>query len=66
MGFAPADNPRIAFAVVVENGGTGGEVAAPIAAALIRKAMALGLIQGGNAPVVATPALSQPSANRRR
>jgi cell division protein FtsI/penicillin-binding protein 2 len=66
MGFAPADNPRIAFAVVVENGGTGGEVAAPIAAALIRKAMALGLIQGGNAHVVATPALSQPSANRRR
>jgi penicillin-binding protein 2 len=30
-GFAPADDPKIAFAVVVENGGLGGEVAAPIA-----------------------------------
>ncbi len=31
VGYAPADNPKIAFAVVVENGGHGGEVAAPIA-----------------------------------
>ena len=31
MGFAPAGNPRIAFAVLVEHGGHGGEVAAPIA-----------------------------------
>jgi penicillin-binding protein 2 len=30
-GFAPAEAPKIAFAVVVENGGLGGEVAAPIA-----------------------------------
>jgi penicillin-binding protein 2 len=30
-GFAPADAPRIAFAVVVEHGGHGGTTAAPIA-----------------------------------
>lgn len=31
MGFAPADNPRIALVVIVENGEAGGRVAAPIA-----------------------------------
>lgn len=31
MGFAPADKPRIALAVLVENGGHGGSTAAPIA-----------------------------------
>ncbi len=40
-GFAPATSPRIAVAVIVENGGvnnqvTGGKVAAPIAAAVIK------------------------------
>ena len=41
IAFAPADNPQIAVAVLVENGGvlgseaTGGEVAAPIARAII-------------------------------
>jgi peptidoglycan glycosyltransferase len=29
--FAPAQNPRVAVAVIVENGGTGGIAAAPIA-----------------------------------
>jgi penicillin-binding protein 2 len=31
VGFAPADEPRIAFAVIVERGGHGGETAAPVA-----------------------------------
>ena len=35
IAFAPADNPRIAVAVIVENGGHGGSVAAPIAAKVI-------------------------------
>jgi penicillin-binding protein 2 len=35
MAFAPADNPKIAIAVVVENGGHGGSVAAPIAGTVI-------------------------------
>jgi peptidoglycan glycosyltransferase len=38
-GFAPVDAPRIAFAVVVENAGHGGETAAPLAAHLIEAAL---------------------------
>ncbi len=36
IGFAPADSPRVAFAVVVENGGYGAQVAAPIAREILR------------------------------
>jgi len=35
MAFAPVENPKIAIAVVVENGGHGGSVAAPIAGKVI-------------------------------
>jgi len=35
VGFAPFNNPRIAVALIVENGGSGGSVAAPI----VRKVM---------------------------
>lgn len=35
VAFAPVDAPRIAVAVVVENGGSGGSVAAPVAAHVI-------------------------------
>ncbi|HEY5789369.1 MAG TPA: penicillin-binding transpeptidase domain-containing protein, partial [Gammaproteobacteria bacterium] len=35
IGFAPADDPRIAVAVVVENGGSGGRAAAPVARAVM-------------------------------
>ncbi|MEG1294204.1 MAG: penicillin-binding transpeptidase domain-containing protein [Clostridium sp.] len=31
VGYAPAENPRIAISVIVEEGGSGGKVAAPIA-----------------------------------
>jgi penicillin-binding protein 2 len=34
-GFAPAAEPRIAFAVLVEHGGHGGAVAAPVAAEIV-------------------------------
>lgn len=34
-GFAPADKPRIAFAIIVEHGGHGGDVAAPVATEII-------------------------------
>ena len=35
IAFAPAENPKIAVAVIVENGGHGGSVAAPIAGKVI-------------------------------
>jgi cell division protein FtsI/penicillin-binding protein 2 len=35
VGYAPADHPRIAFAVMVENGGYGAQVAVPITNALL-------------------------------
>ena len=35
IGFAPAENPQIAIAVLVEKGGRGGERAAPLAGALL-------------------------------
>ncbi|WP_062314199.1 peptidoglycan D,D-transpeptidase FtsI family protein [Demequina rhizosphaerae] len=46
VGFAPADNPTVAVAVLVENGGstegevTGGRVAAPIARSVMEAALA--------------------------
>ncbi|MEK6300300.1 MAG: penicillin-binding transpeptidase domain-containing protein [Acidobacteriota bacterium] len=50
IGFAPADNPKIAFAVLVENGGQGAKAAAPIAAKLVAKAVSLGYIKSGAPP----------------
>ena len=41
IAFAPADAPRVAVAVTIENTpATGGEVAAPLAAAVLRAALA--------------------------
>ncbi|MFN7276568.1 MAG: penicillin-binding transpeptidase domain-containing protein, partial [Betaproteobacteria bacterium] len=34
IAYAPADNPKIALAILVENGGHGGSAAAPIARAV--------------------------------
>jgi penicillin-binding protein 2 len=48
--FAPADNPRIALAVIVENGGFGAAAAAPIAR------LALDYYLLGKRPAVAQPA----------
>jgi len=45
IGFAPATDPKIAFAVLVENGGQGAKAAAPIAAKLVAKAAALGYLK---------------------
>jgi cell division protein FtsI/penicillin-binding protein 2 len=47
IGFAPAENPQIAFAVMVENGGQGARSAAPIAVKLIEKALSLGYVRPG-------------------
>jgi len=39
IGFAPADNPEIAIAVIIENAGSGGSIAAPIARGILLKAL---------------------------
>lgn len=44
IGFAPVEDPQIAIAVIVENGGSGGAVAAPIA----RKVMDQYLLNSGS------------------
>ena len=43
IGFAPVENPQIAFAVVVEGGGYGAATSAPIAGHLVRRALQNGL-----------------------
>ena len=40
IAFAPADNPKIAIAVIAEHGSHGSSVAAPIAAAVIKQYLA--------------------------
>lgn len=41
VGFAPADSPQVAIAVLIENGGGGGSAAAPIASKILKKALSL-------------------------
>ena len=44
VGFAPAERPTLAVAVLVEHGGYGSALAAPIARDLLRRGQALGLV----------------------
>ncbi|SHE69801.1 peptidoglycan D,D-transpeptidase FtsI family protein [Clostridium fallax] len=39
IGFAPANNPKVAVAVIVENGGAGGGIAAQLAGRVMRAAL---------------------------
>jgi penicillin-binding protein 2 len=41
-GFAPADDPQIAFAVVIEHGGFGGQAAAPVAVKVVEAVLGPG------------------------
>jgi penicillin-binding protein 2 len=43
VGFAPAAKPRIAFAVLVEHGGHGGSVAAPVAVEIVENYFGAGV-----------------------
>lgn len=53
VGFAPVDEPRIAVAVIVENGGSGSGTAAPVARALF-DAWLLGFPEEGEKVIVET------------
>lgn len=46
IGFAPAENPRIAFCVLVEYGGGGGSAAAPIARDIVQACIDAGYLEG--------------------
>lgn len=52
-GFAPADKPKIAFAVLVEHGGHGGDVAAPVAVEIVENYFSL--LDQRAIPAVAAP-----------
>jgi peptidoglycan glycosyltransferase len=39
IGFAPANDPKVAVAVIVENGGYGASAAAPIAGKVMKQAL---------------------------
>lgn len=54
VSIAPLENPQIAIAVVVEGGGYGARIAAPIAANVILKARDLGLLGDKYTPKVKT------------
>ena len=45
VAFAPYDNPRYGVAVLVEHGGGGSSVAAPIASAILQEALTLDIIK---------------------
>ncbi|MFC1556988.1 penicillin-binding transpeptidase domain-containing protein, partial [candidate division KSB1 bacterium] len=53
IGFAPFENPSIAITVIVENGGGGSRVAAPIASQVINKYFELQKNQATGIPIIA-------------
>ena len=60
VGFAPVDHPKIAVAVLLEDAGHGGDVAAPIAAEVFRKYL------GKPAPVAPTKPVARAKPKARR
>jgi len=63
-GFAPADSPRIAFAVIVEYGGHGGTVAGPIGREIVKACQAHGYLDDRPRPeTAAEPAASLKNGN---
>ena len=44
VGYVPAENPRYAFAIVLEHGGSGGKVAGPVAREFVKSLLEVGLL----------------------
>jgi hypothetical protein len=63
IGFAPRQHPQIAFAVLVEYGGSGGIAAASVARAALHDCIDLGYLhlRGGHAVPATQPTLSHSS-----
>jgi cell division protein FtsI/penicillin-binding protein 2 len=64
ISIAPLEKPTLAIAVVVEGGGFGATIAAPIAANVIMKARELGLLGDQYKPKTTAPTAKKP-ANRK-
>jgi penicillin-binding protein 2 len=62
VGFAPAGRPKIAVAVLVEHGGHGGDVSAPIAVEIVNGYFDSVAPADKEAPRVARPARKRPAA----
>jgi penicillin-binding protein 2 len=62
MAYAPADNPRIALAVIVENAGHGSEIAAPIVRDFIREYFRPGRLMQGPTQTAVKPPQAKPVA----
>jgi cell division protein FtsI/penicillin-binding protein 2 len=60
VGYAPFKNPKIAVAVIIENGGTGGITAAPVAGSVIRQFLFGQSGAGTPAPDAATEEAAPP------
>lgn len=65
ISIAPLEKPTLAIAVVVEGGGFGARIAAPIAANVILKARDLGLLGEQYKPKNQTPSTPKPKRSRR-
>lgn len=62
IGFAPAENPKIAFCVLVEYGGGGGTVAAPVAKDILQACIDAGYVPGKRSPEAAPQGPATPDA----
>ena len=66
ISIAPLEKPQLAIAVVVEGGGYGAAVSAPIAARIILKARDLGLLGEQYKPKPQLPKASVPAAKKKK
>jgi penicillin-binding protein 2 len=63
--YAPAGKPEIALAILVENAGHGGEIAAPIARDFFAEYFRPNRRDGGVGPVLVPPPLASPAPARK-